>query len=349
MTIAICLKVGDGVVLGTDSAASLIGENERYFNVYFSAEKTINLVKGMPIGMMTYGLGGLAGLSIGSLARDLRQRLSGEDKEHLDWTLDRASYTIEGVAKRVREFFYDELYTATFGSPPPPSAAPSEGDSTATAGQLVPGEDAATAGAGAVGTSPPEKGIPQGEKIAGEGETAPVGSGEGLEEEPTSGAPAPKFPVLGFVIAGFSASSYYAEVWTVETDSTGHCHGPTLKFGPHAAGVSEFWGMPEALYRLVYGWSQETHDRLVASGLPPDVADQLLISRTDLAHPGMPMQDAIDLVQYMADVTVGYVRFKVGAPSVAPPIDIAAITRHQGFKWVARKHFYEADLNPTSG
>lgn len=60
----------------------------------------------------------------------------------------------------------------------------------------------------------------------------------------------------------------------------------------------------------------------------------------------MPIQDAIELVKYLADVTVGYVRFKQGAPTVAPPIDIAAITRHQGFKWVERKHYYRQALNP---
>jgi hypothetical protein len=115
MTIAICLKVGDGVVIGTDSASSLIGDNDRYFNVYNTAEKTFNLVKGLPIGMMTFGLGSMAGLSIGALARELRQRLSGEDPRHADWKIDPRAYTIEQVAHRVREFFYDELYQAEFG------------------------------------------------------------------------------------------------------------------------------------------------------------------------------------------------------------------------------------------
>jgi hypothetical protein len=109
-----------------------------------------------------------------------------------------------------------------------------------------------------------------------------------------------------------------------------------------------FWGQSEALYRLVYGWSPEAHQRLVTAGLSPETADRFLVSLTDLAHPGMPIQDAIDLVRYLAEVTVGYVRFKQGAPTVAPPIDIAAITRHQGFKWVARKHYYAQALNPAA-
>lgn len=117
-------------------------------------------------------------------------------------------------------------------------------------------------------------------------------------------------------------------------------------FTPDDSGVVDFWGMPEALYRLVYGWSEEAHLRLVDAGIKPDVANQILVSRTELAHPGMPLQDAIDLVSYLADVTIGYVRFKQGVPAVASPVDIAVITRHQGFKWVKRKHYFLPDLNP---
>lgn len=301
MTIAICLKVGDGVVIGTDSASSLIGDNDRYFNVYNTAEKTFNLVKGLPIGMMTFGLGGMAGLSIGALARELRQRLSGEDPLHADWKIDPRAYTIEQVAHRVREFFYEELYQAEFGPLPPAPDSPPGGAGGDEDGEI--------------------EGIP-GEKV-------------------------PEFPLLGFVIAGIPANDYYTQVWTVQVIG-GFCSGPECQADRAVSGVVQFWGQAEALYRLVYGWSPEAHQRLVSAGLSPETADQFLVSRTDLAHPGMPIQDAIDLVKYLAEVTVGYVRFKQGAPTVAPPIDIAAITRHQGFRWVARKHYYSPELNPDS-
>lgn len=64
MTIVLALKVGDGVVLGADSASTLIGNNGSYHNSYFNAEKLFNLVKGLPIGAVTHGLGGLAGRSV---------------------------------------------------------------------------------------------------------------------------------------------------------------------------------------------------------------------------------------------------------------------------------------------
>lgn len=297
MTIAICLKVGDGVVLGTDSASSLIGDNERYFNVYSSAEKTTNLVKGLPIGMMSYGLGGLLGRSIGSLARDLRHRLQGDDPGFKGWWLDPESYTIGEVARRVKGFFYDELYRKEFGPP------------------ALPGDDG--------------------------------GDGAGGSDQ-APGAAVPRFPSLGFIVAGYSASEAYPEVWEIEVGSDGRCAEPQRLYNANRAGVVDFWGISEALNRLVYGWSAEAHERMMASGLESGAATDLLVSYADLAHPAMPMQDAIDLVRYLADVTVGYVRFKAGAPTVAGPIDIAAITRHQGFKWVTRKQYYSAELNRVS-
>jgi hypothetical protein len=49
----------------------------------------------------------------------------------------------------------------------------------------------------------------------------------------------------------------------------------------------------------------------------------------------------------MVDVTVGFVKFRPGPPTVAEPTDVAAITKHEGFRWVRRKHYYSQELNPT--
>ena len=304
VTIAICLKVGDGVVLGTDSASSLIGDGDTYYNIYHSAEKSINLVRGWPVGMITYGLGGLGGISIGSLARDLRDRLSGEIRTNPDWTLSRATYTLEDVARRVREYFYDELYLLAY-----PEAK-----------RVIANAD--------VG-----------------GETSVPVQDEGFDPEFPANPEPPRFPGLGFIVAGFSGAAYYPEAWTVEIQEDGQCAGPALLHGQEQAGLVYFRGQSEALHRLLYGWSDEAYERLRTSGLSDEVAYTLLTSYTNLAHPAMPMQDAIELVRYLAEVTVGFVRFKPGPPTVAPPIDIAAITRHEGFRWAARKHYFSRELN----
>lgn len=295
MTIAISLVVGDGVVLGTDSATSIILPGEKYYNIYPNAEKTINLVKGLPIGLMTYGLGSISNLSIASLGRMLRDLLSGADPEEVDWTLDPATYSLERVAELVKLFFYDGLYVNQFGEPPEIS----------------------------------EEDVETGTEF------------DDAQKE------VPRFPPLGFILAGFSAGMYYPEVWTVEIGIDGRCIGPVRVVSPGTVGVIRFWGQPEPLNRLVYGWSYEAVERLQAAGIPEDTIERILLAETPLAHPGMPVQDAIDLVRYLAEVTAGYLRFKPGAPVVGPPFDIAAITRHQGFRWVSRKHYYGKELNPV--
>jgi hypothetical protein len=109
VTIAVSLKVNDGLVLAADSA-STIASSSGVVNVYDNANKVFNLRKGLPVGLITWGLGGLGGLSISTLAKDLRERFAGDDPDHENWHLDPQSYTVEEVAARVKDFFYGEHY-----------------------------------------------------------------------------------------------------------------------------------------------------------------------------------------------------------------------------------------------
>ena len=272
MTIVIALKVGDGVVLGADSASTLVEAAGGYFNSYFNAEKLFNVVKGLPIGMLTYGLGGLAGRSIGSLAKDLRGRLG--DSTQRDWYLDRANYTIEEAAQRVKAFFYDELYVPNL-------------------------------------------------------------------------AQARQKPSMGFLVAGYSAGADSAETWSVYVDETGACGGPRILISKDEPWGVWWEGQEEACFRIVRGFSLEIFQRLTAAGIPEEDADKLLDTVTPLIHPTMPIQDAIDLVHFLVETTCKFVRFAPGALTVAEPIDSAAITRHEGFRWIRRKHYYSVALNPA--
>lgn len=275
MTIAIALKVTDGVVLGTDSAVSLLGSDGRYDTVFNNAEKTFHLVRGLPVGVMTYGLASLADLSISSLIRTLRARLAGSSRPHDDWRVDPEDYTIASIAQRLAGFFYEELYLPAYG---------------------------------------------------------------GARREP---------PPLGFMLAGFSAEADHPEVWTVEIED-GQCDGPVLALGPAVAGKLVWRGDSEALERLIFATSPAVWERAITSGLDAQSARNLLVDFVSLADPAMPLQDAIDLVRYLAEVAAGFARFRRGPATVAPPIDIAAITRHQGFRWIARKHYYSRELNPLA-
>ena len=104
--------------------------------------------------------------------------------------------------------------------------------------------------------------------------------------------------------------------------------------------------------RLVLGYDPMLGQVLVDNlGVPVNqVASVLQIINSNLQAPiindAMPIMDAIDLATFLVDVAIKFTRFMPGAPTVGGPIEVAAITKHEGFKWIQRKHYYSDTLNP---
>lgn len=275
MTIAVSLKVNDGVVLAADSASTIMQQGAgggAVINVYNNANKVFNLRKGLPIGMITWGLGGIGGASISTLAKDLRARLTDEN-----WALDPQSYTIHDVATRVREFMYDEQYS--------PAAQGQQG-----------------------------------------------------------------FPDLGFIVAGYSAGAAHAEELHMLL-TPGGCQGPLPLRQAEQTGVT--WaGQPESISRLINGYSAALPGLLANElGKTPQEAEQIMAKvapqlGAPVVNPAMPFQDAIDLAEFLVSVAINYSRFMPGAQGVGGPIEVAAVSKHEGFKWVRRKHYFDSELNP---
>ena len=154
-------------------------------------------------------------------------------------------------------------------------------------------------------------------------------------------------PATGLLIVGYSARRSQGEAWELILNRQERPE-PHRVFGEDTSGwrVS---GLPMAVSRLIEG---------IGPGLKKDVmtlmpeekrpALQQLFDAMGgpVVIPAMPLADAIDFARFCADVTVGYVRFTPGADIVGGPIDIAAISRHEIFKWIQRKHFYDVSLNP---
>jgi hypothetical protein len=59
----------------------------------------------------------------------------------------------------------------------------------------------------------------------------------------------------------------------------------------------------------------------------------------------MPIQDAIELAAFMVETAIRFVRFNLRAETVGGPVEVAVITKHEGFKWVKRKLFFTGELN----
>ncbi|MDQ3386929.1 MAG: hypothetical protein M3475_04900 [Actinomycetota bacterium] len=162
-------------------------------------------------------------------------------------------------------------------------------------------------------------------------------------------------PPLSFLVGGYSAGERLAEAYHVEIHEGGFCPQPQLVSGPDDADAQVFWdGQPEALNRLLAGYGTGLPD-VLRQGL--GVPDQQIVPAMNiieqaleapLVHAAMPIQDAIDLAEFLVNLTIGYSRFNPGAPTVGGPIEIAVITKHEQFKWVRRKHYFNHKLNPET-
>lgn len=152
-------------------------------------------------------------------------------------------------------------------------------------------------------------------------------------------------------ICGYSASRPQGEIWDVGVLNK-EALQPTLVQQECEFGL-RWEGERDALDRLILGMSNEFP--AVASHIFQIPLDEAIIARNKLFDglykhlvlPGMPIQDAVDLARFLVETTIGYIKFSNSHPNktVGGPIEIAAITKHEGFRWVQRKHFYPPQLN----
>ncbi len=270
MTIAVSVKVNDGIVLGADSAATMSNESG-VLNTYNHANKIFNLRKGLPIGVAIHGLGSIGASSIGTLLKDFR-RIITDEKE---FKLKKPNYTIEDVTKKLSEFLFDK-YKAAFA-------------------QLTQNAE------------------------------------------------------LGLFVVGYSSGADSPEEWQIrienaQKDPAVFCSQPQQNTGISAGGVTE------AVLKLFGAYPPAVGGIIAAAQIPDDkktdIMNKLNSLAVSLVAPAMPIQDAIDLAQFAAETTKHYVRFLPGPPTVDGQIELAAITKHEGFKWVSRKHYFDSELNP---
>jgi hypothetical protein len=131
----------------------------------------------------------------------------------------------------------------------------------------------------------------------------------------------------------------------------GQCPAPQLLRQNQEAGTT-WGGINEPLNRLLLGFGtslpQALQSVLKLSSQQIEQALPAIQSNMSfpLVMPAMPLQDAIDLAEFMVDLTIKWVRFAPGAPTVAGPIEIAAISKHEGFRWIRRKHYFSMEFNP---
>jgi hypothetical protein len=287
MSVAVLIGVHDGVVLAADSASTLTlpappgvvlppGLSSAFVaNVYDNANKIFNLVKGLPIGCITFGSGNIGNASIGTLVKDLRKKLT---EAPLEMAFNANEYTMEQVAKVLADFLGKEC--------------------------------------------------------------------DKLERSVKVNTN------LGLLLGGYSKPGDLGESWSMEIQN-GVPQQPKKLRQNHEVGLS-WGGATEVLQRMVMGFSPQIFPALaavmqppqnpavLASQLGPVLAAQL---QSPLVFAPMPIQDVIDLARFFVYSAIMYARFLPGPNIVGGPIEIAAITKHENFKWISRKHYYDQPLN----
>jgi len=270
MTIAISMKVNDGIVLAADSASTIMAQTPQgvgVINIYDKANKVFNLRKGLPIGAITWGAGSIGHASISTLVKDFRKLITTDE----EWKIDLENYKIEDVAIKFKNFIFDTNYIKEFQS---------------------------------------------------------------WKDKPN----------LGFMIVGYSSGETLAEEWKIDI-LNGQCNGPYLKRKKEEIGIT--WnGEPEAITRLYLGFGTALPQVLKNSGIDDNKIKNIMELcqkrlTVPMVTPPMPIQDAIDLAEFLVETTVKFSKFAPGAPTVGGPIEIAAITKHEGFKWIKRKHYFD--------
>jgi hypothetical protein len=265
MTVIVSVKINDGIVMASDSASTFTNSQ-----VYEHAEKIVNLVKRLPIGVMVTGDGGIGSESLTTLLKDLRKRLG--DKQDPMY-LDPASYTMAAVSQRLRDFLYSE-------------------------------------------------------------KSMPLGGTANILLR----------------VCGYSAGRPLPEIWQVQLQGA-TAYDVVLVHPEGDFGIN--WdGQYDALNRLILGTPTNFEQIAVEWGMQPPAASNLGVAvrqaaQETLAIPTMPIQDAIDLARYLVETAIGFTKFSIvkQPKTVGGPIVIAAITKHEGFRWIQRKHFYPRELN----
>jgi hypothetical protein len=108
MTVALYVKVFDGIVLATDSATTfevpLLAGGVTH-QVYNNADKLFHLHRQLPVAGMTWGIGAVGPASISSLSKSFRVQLMGDDPNYAEDPIDINNFSVKDIAERASRMF----------------------------------------------------------------------------------------------------------------------------------------------------------------------------------------------------------------------------------------------------
>lgn len=156
--------------------------------------------------------------------------------------------------------------------------------------------------------------------------------------EATKSKPPPG-PGMTFVVAGFDEGEAYGRVYLVEVPGA---PGPAEQ-SPEPAEFAITWGgQREFVDRLVQGYDERVVQAARdVGGLDEEktkaLDERLAQLRMAIPLEAMPLQDCVDLAVFFIRTTIDAQRLTLGIRGCGGAIDVATITRSEGFQFVQRK------------
>ena len=255
MTIILSIKVQDGVVMASDSAVMHRG------HLYLNGEKNLELLKGLPVGVLISGDGAIGTRALASVIQDFGIRASLKSDPLY---VDPQDYTLKEVATKLQGFVYDASMASI----------------------------------------------------------SPIRS--------------------SLILSGYSSDSDLPETWSLRFDG-GARIDPELVWGEDEYGLS--WeGHANCLNRLLGDVlttdhsADPEHQGLSLFNRSAEVAD-CEVDSPMLVTPGMPILDAVDVAKFLIETSLTFERLRADRLQkvIGGPVDLAIITRHDGFQWLQRK------------
>lgn len=148
-----------------------------------------------------------------------------------------------------------------------------------------------------------------------------------------------KGPNIVFVVAGYNADEHFGRTFLFEIPGA-----PNLEErnpGPDQFGIT-WGGQREFVDRIVQGYDERVLDIIIETlKLNPDAKPNLKTALGPLSMQlplqMLPLQDCVDLAIFFLRTTIDAQRLTVGLRGVGGPVDVATITRSEGFKFIQRK------------
>jgi hypothetical protein len=139
----------------------------------------------------------------------------------------------------------------------------------------------------------------------------------------------------GFCIGGYVLPDRTPTAQTVLFDpvATATPKPEALTFG------WRFWGAPNMIQRLIFGADDATKGAILNSGMWTGDLAALngVLSQHTLAHPVIPLRDAVDFVHACIYSTVKALKFSHFSQICGGPIELAVISSDRKFRWVRHK------------